>query len=783
MLCKSRIFFISLALCSLIWGGWPEDFHGQAKTISVCASGCAFVKIQAALNAANAGDTISVSTGVYKEFLRVKKSLTLLADGIVTLRVPSETSVPQPLITVDSAKEVRLKGFDIAGSTVAGLLLRGSTATIENNSFNDSSVGILITEASNVTLRQNRIGDGVIIRDKSVLTATQNTLRDGVGDGIIFINAMGTVRENEISKFEGNGITVKSNSLVTLGQNTIAANGVAGVEVDETSEATLDTNTINQNEVAGVSIAGRAKISNNQFNANEWGIRVGGNAEIRDNHIQASRWCALWADANAQVTGNVNKLSENGAELCGPMPTSLRQPTTAQTNKTQLNVPNDFKTLQEALDAVAPGGTVTVAAGTFTGPVGIYKSVTIQSANSTVLEGAKKIALVIASDAKKVSLQNLTLRGGIVGLRIEAGASEANVSLEQVTISSNDRDGVQVRSTALLTMRKSTFNANGAACVDVSTCAAISVGRKGLADGVASTNALAQVFSSTVSQNKGHGISLADPTLSTVEDSVFEQNQGNGIEMSEGAQAQVKNSSFAQNDNGLRAFGKAKLSMAGVKMSSQRFEGIRLDGREVQADILSVEIQQSRGNGILAQNGAQIAVRESKFLANSQYGLTLQDAGKSTLEKMTVSGNLAGGLLLSTQDSLTLLQSEIMNNKGTGIRVTGATKIEIRDSTISNNEGKQSDGISLLDSVQALLQGNRVLSNGRNGLLVADKISVELRSNQLNNNILWGVATYTKKCLPGDAQIPDQFNGRVTGAGNTVESNQGGDLCGVTGLR
>jgi parallel beta-helix repeat protein len=785
MFCKLyRFSSVSVILFFVLLTVMTDAAQGDAKTITVCTSGCAFTKIQPALDAAMPGDTVLVSTGVYREFLRIKKTVILATEGSVTVRAPSENTLPQPVITLDGAKDVRLNGFSITGSALAGVSMNGGSALLENNTLSDNTLGILISKGASVTLSRNKIGDGILVKEKSVLTALHNTIQEGSGDGILIINSSATLRENEISQFEANGVALKANSSMNLIQNTIAANKASGVEVSDASEATLEGNTISQNAYAGIMItAGRAKITGNQLTANEWGVRVGGSAEIRDNRIQQSRWCAIWAEINAQVTGNPNQLRENGAELCGPVPLGLRQSLAVQTSRSQVSVPSDFRTVQEAIDAVAPGGTVVLAAGAFSTPIGIYKNITLRGSPGTILEGNKKIGIVIASGATKVSLQNLTVRNGLVGIRIEAGGSEISITLDQISVSANEQDGLQIRSTVLVSIQKSTFSANSALCSDLAGCAALSVGRRGATDGLVSTSARVHISNSAISQNEGHGVALSDATLSLIEDTNIEQNKRSGLDANGGAQAQLRNVSFTQNDYGIRALEKARLSLNNVKLSLQRFEGIRLDGREVQIEILASEARQNRGSGMLALGGAQLVVRDSKFIANSQWGISLQASGRATFEKISLLENLLGGTTLSSLETVTVSQSEITGNKGTAVQVNGTTKIELKANLISSNEGKQTDGIALFNSVQALLQENRIAGNGRNGVLAGERAMASLVNNQITNNVWWGVTTYTKNCLPDDAQIPDKFSGAVTGSGNTIDANLKGDLCGVTGLR
>src|SRR5450759_962061 len=70
----------------------PLTVH--AATITVCASGCTSTTIQGAINAASAGDTVTVAEGTYVENITIDKSLSLVGANQNSTRILPAASNP-----------------------------------------------------------------------------------------------------------------------------------------------------------------------------------------------------------------------------------------------------------------------------------------------------------------------------------------------------------------------------------------------------------------------------------------------------------------------------------------------------------------------------------------------------------------------------------------------------------------------------------------------------------------------------------------------------------------
>jgi uncharacterized protein YaiE (UPF0345 family) len=117
-------------------------------------------------------------------------------------------------------------------------------------------------------------------------------------------------------------------------------------------------------------------------------IYSSGTTEIRNWWIHSNQQSAVLVQADsATVIGGNNDLRDNGAELGLFAPPTLRTPLAVQTESMDARVPTDYPTIQEAIDAVFPGGIVEVAEGSFSEGLTIWTPLTLrgQGPDATVL--------------------------------------------------------------------------------------------------------------------------------------------------------------------------------------------------------------------------------------------------------------------------------------------------------------------------------------------------------------------------------------------------------------
>ncbi|GEM_PF-2770510 len=136
---------------------------------------------------------------------------------------------------------------------------------------------------------------------------------------------------------------------------------------------------------------------------------------LREVRVLANGGCGLWiAWESVRVSApEPIEMRANGVDLCGYAPISLRRPLVPPTDRARVRVPEDYASVQEAVDAVAPGGVVELGPGEFSaaeiGGATLGKPITLRGA------GRERTKLV----AERPGGILLSIPGGVTGVRIE----------------------------------------------------------------------------------------------------------------------------------------------------------------------------------------------------------------------------------------------------------------------------------------------------------------------------------------------------------------------------
>jgi len=339
------------------------SFRVENQTTGLC-----YQTIQAAIDAANSGDTVIVAAGTYDEDVTINKSLTLVSTGgsATTIINGQSTGYTGAVAVSNGTADVQIgdtdQGFTINGVGQAAVYLVG------NN--------------SNVTIRDNHL----------VSSLNKNALLTGGGDS---------------------NHTIADNTFVgTDAGQLVYVNGAASVSNASTNvDFTGNTfeGTIKLGGVVFGQEATNSDISGNTFKATStYGVLElwGADNTVSGNSFESD----LPVGSGPHVKGNTTGIDIAGV-LAGN--TFLRAVSIDRSGTLQ---PDIWGNVQDGIDHSIAGDTLNVAAGTYTEAVVVNKSLTLQGEGGTTEikfgYGSYPSTSPLTISADEVTVSGLTIRSG-----------------------------------------------------------------------------------------------------------------------------------------------------------------------------------------------------------------------------------------------------------------------------------------------------------------------------------------------------------------------------------
>lgn len=263
-----------------------------------------------------------------------------------------------------------------------------------------------------------------------------------------------------------------------------------------------------------------------------------------------------------------------------------------QIDPKEIRVPQDFKTIQQAVNAAQMGDTILIAPGIYQENLTVDKPLTLRGADrdAVVLDGSTGCRLgeeALRIEDSTVRLESLTVTKCSVGIGVRGSATLTNVRLKGNAIGLKVWDGgqillrdslvedsavgVEVWVTAQASIRNSTFSINGV--------------------GIKALRGSSTFITRSVITKNGIGVEIWDSDQALIEGSVLTENEEDGVWVHGPASARVslQNNTIARNgQNGIR-----------LGTSPFRPDSIR-------AEISGNTIQENVGCGVWADQDSEI---------------------------------------------------------------------------------------------------------------------------------------------------------------------------------
>jgi parallel beta-helix repeat protein len=264
----------------------------------------------------------------------------------------------------------------------------------------------------------------------------------------------------------------------------------------------------------------------------------------------------------------------------------------------EIRVPENFPTVQEAIDAAEPGDTILVGTGTYQENLVITKSLSLKGEGKylvTLRAADPQSPSILVKDEENVALAELTITGGSDGLRIiGSGSLTANdiivegngtgiypgpfarLELASSKVSGNHGDGLILLGQA--EVRDSEISGNGYQGLKVWSSGST------------------KIHDNEISGNGGEGLFVGQGSIEVLGNMISE-NGGEGIEIWGEAWATIQRNRISNNLDGILVWGEAQATISNNTISDSDRDGVLLVDK-AKAEISENEITKSGGWGI-----------------------------------------------------------------------------------------------------------------------------------------------------------------------------------------
>ena len=431
--------------------------------------------IQQAIDNASAGDMVFVYTGYYIENILIKTTIHLIGENNAStvidgggygsvVTITADDTILQGFTIQNAKNDVNSAGVQLLSANNVcvirnivqnngglGLSARGldsSKTTIEENTIRNNSYGIYIQDARKVSITTNNIchnGEGVYLIGSYDSRIMNNTIMNR-GIGLHLDNSYDTIVSGNRIVENANGVYVFNSSNITFQDNNINRNRWYGLWIKDTTFGCIIGNRISDNIDVGLFLESSydTTVLNNTLWDNDNGIYLkdsSGNV-FKKNHLRNYKMNACFVAHTLIHRGNSWRLNYWERARLFPYPifgiikletcsiswinfdwTPLRYPPQSAFRKQQnpypsiLYVggdgPNNYSSIQKAIDDANDNDTIYVFNGTYYEMVLIDKPLRLIGENktTTILEGngTRDIVTIIAD---YVTITGFTVQNG-----------------------------------------------------------------------------------------------------------------------------------------------------------------------------------------------------------------------------------------------------------------------------------------------------------------------------------------------------------------------------------
>jgi len=479
-----------------------------------------YTRIQDAIDNASYGDTVFVFRGLYEETIHIGTSIQLTGEDKNTtvidageqgtvIRISAHDTILQGFTVQHAKNDIHYAGIEIDAASnviitqniikdngwfgVSARSLTTSQIRIDSNIICNNSYGLCLRQLTQVTITKNMISDNAEGLYVIGLTASQirNNTVVSKGLGIHLENCDNLMLTGNYIDNNANGIYVFNSSEITIEANMILRNRWYGLWLKDTTYSIINGNSILDTVDVGVFLESSydTRVTNNTVWDNDNGIYLKDSAGniIQNNNLRNYKMNGCFVAHTLVTRRNIWKLNYWERARMLPYPifgyiklenitlswmnidwTPLRNPPRAESthrlnyDDTILyvggNGPNNYSSIQAAVDDANHNDTIYVFNGTYYEAVLINKPLRLTGENktTTILEGngTRDIITILAD---YVTVNNFTIHDGHFNILVD---HSSYITITENNIGSG-LHGVSVQNGChFLTISKNTFQDN-----------------------------------------------------------------------------------------------------------------------------------------------------------------------------------------------------------------------------------------------------------------------------------------------------------------------------------
>ena len=327
----------------------------------------------------------------------------------------------------------------------------------------------------------------------------------------------------------------------------------------------------------------------------------------------------------------------------------------AGTSVPTLRVPEDFASIQAAVDSLGRGGIVEVGAGTY-GPVRLgtdvesgisIVNVTIRGATDAVIDGRAEPAISVLS-ARDVVVDGFTVVSQDAGVSVSHGE---NVEVRNVTVAAAGTDGIRVEAVTDVSVTGNRIESAGGTGISVNA-------------GTAETYGPLVVRDNTVVSAGGDAIlvhNIGDGAKVVVSGNTVESATGRGIRTECGMTLQLSH-------NDVHSTGGA---------------GISVDRVVDTTNVTQNTVTDAGGAGVEFTYGVSVVIANNRIDGTAGDGVAGSLAASAEIRANSVTDAGDAGVRIVNIDPVTVASNEVVDPTGTGIVLEEVNRGAVQGNTVA----------------------------------------------------------------------------------------------------